>query len=207
MLQGSTAHYLTHSAFPLKRGETSLVHAGAGGVGHIAIQLARHLGARVATTISGRDKASFVKSLGAELAIDYKTQEFVQQTLEWTRETGADVVFDTVGGATFCQSFSAVRLYGRLATLLSTACEMPQINQARLRNITVAYVQMTMPLFFGNHQLRCGQTRILENGARLFDEGKLKVQVSKMLPLKDAAAAHKLVEDGHTMGKVVLQID
>jgi NADPH:quinone reductase len=191
----------------VQSGETTLIHAGAGGVGHIAIQLARHLGARVATTISGADKLQFVKTLGAEVAIDYKTEDFVQRTLDWTKGNGADVVFDTVGGATFCQSFGAVRFYGRLATLLSTACEMPQINKARLRNIIVGYVQMTMPLLLGNHELRCAQTRTLESGARLFDEGKLKITVSKVLPLKDAAAGHKLVEDGHTIGKVVLQID
>jgi NADPH:quinone reductase len=191
----------------LKEGETALVHAGAGGVGHIAIQLARHLGARVATTVSGADKSRFVESLGAERAIDYKSQDFVEQTLAWTNGKGADVVFDTVGGPAFCQSFGAVRVYGRLATLLSTVCELPQINKARLRNIIVGYVQMTTPLFLGNHELRCAQTRILERGVHLFDEGKLKVEVSKVLPLKDAAAAHKLVEEGHTIGKVVLQID
>ena len=191
----------------LKEGETALVHAGAGGVGHIAIQLARHLGARVTTTVSGADKARFVESLGAERAIDYKSQDFVEQTLAWTNGKGADVVFDTVGGPAFCQSFGAVRVYGRLATLLSTVCELPQINKARLRNIIVGYVQMTTPLFLGNHELRCAQTRILERGVHLFDEGKLKVEVSKVLPLEDAAAAHKLVEEGHTIGKVVLQID
>jgi len=191
----------------LEEGETLLVHAGAGGVGHIAIQLARHLGARIATTVSGAEKARFVESLGAERAIDYKTHDFVEQTLAWTNGKGADVVFDTVGGPAFCQSFGAVRVYGRLATLLSTACEVPQINKARLRNIVVGYEQMTMPLFFGNHELRCAQTRILERGMRLFDEGKLKIEVSKVLPLKEAAAAHQLVEDGHTIGKVVLQID
>jgi NADPH2:quinone reductase len=191
----------------LKEGETALIHAGAGGVGHIAVQLARHLGAHVATTVSDPDKARFVESLGAERAIDYKSQDFVEQTLAWTNGKGADVVFDTIGGPAFCQSFGAVRFYGRLATLLSTVCEMPQINKARLRNIIVGYVQMTMPLFLGNHELRCMQTRILERGVPLFDEGKLKVEVSKVLPLKEAAAAHKLVEDGHTIGKVVLQID
>lgn len=191
----------------LKGGETTLIHAGAGGVGHIAVQLARHLGARVATTVSGADKARFVESLGAERAIDYKGKDFVEQTLAWTNGKGADVVFDTVGGPAFCQSFGAVRLYGRLATLLSTVCEMPQVNKARLRNIIVGYVQMTMPLLLGNHELRCMQTRILERGVSLFDEGKLKVEVSKVLPLKEAAAAHRLVEEGHTIGKVVLQID
>ena len=191
----------------LKEGETVLVHAGAGGVGHIAIQLARHLGAHVATTVSGGDKARFVESLGAERSIDYRNQDFVEQTLAWTNGKGADVVFDTVGGSAFCQSFGAVRIYGRLATLLSTACELPQINKARLRNIVVGYEQMTMPLLLGNHELRCAQTRILERGIHLFDEGKLKVEVSKVLPLKEVVTAHRMIEDGHTTGKVVLQID
>jgi len=166
-----------------------------------------NLGAHVATTVSGADKARFVESLGAERTIDYKSQDFVEQTLAWTNGKGADVVLDTVGGPAFCQSFGAVRLYGRLATLLSTACELPQINKARLRNIVVGYEQMTMPLLLGNHDLRCAQTRILERGAKLFDEGKLKVEVSSVLPLGQAPAAHKQVEDGHTTGKVVLQVE
>ena len=191
----------------LQAHESILVHAGAGGVGHVALQLARHLGARVATTVSGADKAALAKSLGAELTIDYKTQDFAGASRAWTENRGVDVVFDTVGGPTFCQSFAATRLYGRVVSLLSTRCEMPEINTARLRNLIIGYVQMTAPLYFGNHELRCAQTRILERGTRLFDEGKLRAEVSAVLPLKDAAAAHRLVEDGHTIGKVVLQID
>ncbi|MEO8080867.1 MAG: zinc-dependent alcohol dehydrogenase family protein [Caldimonas sp.] len=191
----------------LQPGETVLIHAGAGGVGHIAIQLAKQRGARVASTVSGNAKAALVESLGAERAIDYVRHDFVQQTLEWTGGKGADVVFDTVGGPTFCESFAAARLYGRLATLLSTGCPLPQINKARMRNITVAYVQMTTPLFLAHHEQRCRQTRILEAGARLFDEGKLRIEVGRVMPLAEAAAAHALVEEGHTTGKVVLQVE
>ena len=190
----------------LKAGETVLIHAGAGGVGHVAIQLARNVGARVATTVSGDEKARFAKSIGAARTIDYKRENFVQQTLDWTDKRGADVVFDTLGGPTFCGSFDAVRLYGRLATLLSTPCELPQINRARLRNITIGYVQMTMPLYFGIHEFRCAQTRILEKGAALIDEDKLQVKVSEVLPLAEAASAHRIVEEGHTVGKVVLDV-
>jgi len=190
----------------LRAGESVLVHAGAGGVGHVAIQLARHLGARVATTISSPQKADYVRALGAEHAIDYRNQDFVEKTLEWTGGNGADVAFDTVGGPTFCQSFGAVRYYGRLATLLSTACELPQINKARLRNLIVGYVQMTLPLFVGHHALRCAQTGILEQATRLFEDGKIRIDVSEVLPLAEAARAHALVESGHTRGKVVLQV-
>lgn len=190
----------------LKSGEKVLIHAGAGGVGHIAVQLARTRGAIVAATVSSEQKAQFVRGLGAELTIDYRQQDFVQETLRWTVGRGADVVFDTVGGATFCKSFEALRLYGRIATILSTECELADINKARLRNLSIGMVQMTAPLYLGNAEARRAQTRILENGAKLFEQGKLKVSVSSVLPLRDAAAAHRMLEEGHTTGKVVLQV-
>lgn len=190
----------------LKAGETILIHGGAGGVGHVAVQLARHLGARVATTVSGADKAAFVRQLGAELAIDYRGEDFVQGTLDWTGGRGADVVLDTVGGATFRRSFDAVRLYGRVATLLSTPCEPADVDKARLRNLVIGYVQMTAPLFLGLHERRCEQARILEEGARLFDDGSLKVAVGEVLPLDAAAAAHRLIEQGGMTGKLVLRV-
>jgi NADPH2:quinone reductase len=191
----------------LSPGETVLIHGGAGGVGHLAVQLAHHRGARVAATVSSNKKAEFVKTLGAEIVIDYRTEDFVEAALRWTNGRGIDVIFDTVGGPTFCKSFAALRIYGRIATLLSTACELSDINQARLRNLTVGYVQMTAPSIRGYNDARTAQTRILENGARLFERGELKVTVSAVLPLEDAATAHRLVEEGHTAGKVVLQID
>lgn len=191
----------------LKPGEKILIHGGAGGVGHIAVQLARARGAIVAATVSGEEKAQFVRNLGAELTIDYQRQDFVEETLRWTNGRGADVVLDTVGGPTFCKSFGALRLYGRIATLLSTACELADINKARLRNLNVGLVQMTAPLFLGNAEARRVQTRILESCGALFEQGKLKVSVSAILPLSDAATAHRMIEEGHTAGKIVLQID
>ena len=190
----------------VKPGEKVLIHAGAGGVGHVAVQLACARGATVAATVSGEEKARFVRSLGAELTIDYRRLDFVEETLRWTDGRGADVVLDTVGGATFCKSFEALRLYGRMATLLSTACELADINKARLRNLNVGLVQMTAPLFLGNAEARRAQTRILESCATLFDQGKLKVSISAVLPLSDAAIAHRTIEEGHTAGKIVLQI-
>lgn len=191
----------------LRAGEQLLIHAGAGGVGHIAIQLAKWIGARVAATVSDAEKAKFIGNLGAELAIDYKKRDFVDETLAWTEGRGSDVTFDAVGGATFCRSFLATCIYGRIATLLTTACEAAELNKARLRNLVVGYVQMTTPLYLGLHEARCRQTHILEEGARLFDEGKLHVKVSDVFPLQSAAEAHRLVEAGHLTGKVVLQID
>jgi len=91
--------------------------------------------------------------------------------MQWTNGRGAEVILDTVGGATFCRSFRALRLYGRVATLLSTPCDLADVNQARLRNVRVGYVQMTAPSFLNDAEARVAQTRILENAAPLFDDG------------------------------------
>lgn len=190
----------------MSKGRSTLVHAGAGGVGHIAIQLSRYLNAPIATTISSTRKAEFVQSRGAELAINYIEQDFVEAVLNWTDGLGVRLVMDTVGGETFCKSFAATRLYGRVVTLLSTTCDIRHTDTARLRNLTVGYVQMTAPLYFSIHRARVAQTRILEHGAMLFGQGLLNVHISHALRLEKAAEAHRLIETGHTTGKIVLQI-
>ncbi|HSO07981.1 MAG TPA: zinc-dependent alcohol dehydrogenase family protein [Pelomicrobium sp.] len=190
----------------LKAEETVLVHAGAGGVGHVATQLAKHLGAYVATTVSSEDKAEFARSLGADHTINYKDEDFVEAALDWTDGKGMRVILDTVGGPTFCRSFGAARVFGKVVTLLSTACDVKAINTARLRNLLIGYVQMTAPLYLGLHNARLAQTRILEQGAKLIEDGKLRVKVSEALPLAQAAEAHRRVEAGHTVGKIVLTI-
>src|SRR5690348_11270038 len=165
----------------LRKGQRALIHAGAGGVGHIAIQLAHHFGASVATTVSSPEKAQFVRSLGAEFAINYKEQDFAGAIVSWTDELGVQLVMDTVGGETFCKSFAATQLYGRVVSLLSTSCDIRYTNIARLRNLIIGYVQITAPLVFGLHPLRAAQTRILERGAELVEQGLLKVHISRVL--------------------------
>jgi NADPH2:quinone reductase len=191
----------------IEAGQRVLVHGGAGGVGHVAVQLARHLRARVAATVGSEDKAGFVRSLGAELAIDHTRQDFVAEVKRWTEREGADVILDTVGGDTFLRSIDAVRLYGRLVTLLSTPIDLAHANKARGRNLVIGYEGMVSPAAMGNHRARLAQTRILEQGARLVDQGKLKVVLGEVLPLEHAAEAHALIEDGHTQGKIVLTLD
>ena len=190
----------------IEPGQRILVHAGAGGVGHIAIQLARFLRTRVATTVSGDDKARLVRGLGAELTMDYERQDFVTEVHAWTERAGVDLVLDPVGGETFLRSIDAARLYGRLVTLLSTPVDLAHANRARARNLIVGYVGMAAPSVTGNHRARLAQTRILDQGARLVDRGKLKVIVSDVFPLARAADAHAAMEAGHVQGKIVLEI-
>jgi NADPH:quinone reductase len=188
----------------LQPGQTILIHAGAGGVGHIAIQIARHLGARVAVTVSDEHKATLCKELGAEKIINYRAQDFVQETLAWSNGNGADVVFDTVGGDTFLRSMHATGIGGKLVTLLSTPISMADSQLARMRNLSLCYEMMLTPQVMKLHERRISQRRILEQGADLADEGKLKVLLSKTMPLAEAAAAHRLIEHGGVSGKIVL---
>ncbi|MHB8348013.1 MAG: zinc-dependent alcohol dehydrogenase family protein [Acidiferrobacterales bacterium] len=202
-----TAWEALYDRADLRSRQRVLVHAGAGGVGHIAVQLARNAGARVATTVSGDQKAAFVRSLGAEQVIDYRRQDFVQAALDWSDGEGVDISFDTAGGATFCRSFAATRVYGRIITILQASCEADAFKTARLRNQSISYELMLTPQLLGMHEARCAQCRILERGVRMIDEGTLGVTVSRVLPLAEAAEAHRLIEAGHTTGKIVLSIE
>jgi NADPH:quinone reductase len=202
-----TAWEALYDRAPLKPADRVLIHAAAGGVGHVAVQLARHSLARVAATVGDADKAAFVRALGAERIIEYKKEDFVQAALDWTGGAGVDLTFDTVGGETFCKSFAATRVYGQVVTLLQTACDANAIKTARTRNQGIHYELMLTPMFLGLHAARVHQREILEEGAQLIEAGKLKVQVSEVLPLADAAEAHRRITAGHTTGKIVLQIE
>ncbi len=191
----------------LQSGQTVLIHAAAGGVGQMAVQLARHLGAHIAVTVSDDRKADIARQLGAEKIIYYRSQDFVQETLTWTKGRGADVVFDTVGGDTFLKSMDATRIGGKLVSLLATPLDAAQVHQARLRNLSLCYDLMLTPQALGLHDERVRQRKILEYAAVMADAGKLKVQVSHMLPLAQVAAAHRLIEAGGMIGKIVLTME
>ena len=191
----------------LQAGQTLLIHAGAGGVGHVAIQLARHLGASVAVTVGDEQKAALCKELGAEKIMLYKQQDFVADTLAWTDGKGADVVFDTVGGDTFLRSLQAARYCGKVVSLLSTPMSLADTLLARLRNLSLCYELMLTPQLMHLHDERVRQRRILDQGALLADAGKLKVLLSQAMPLEQAAAAHRLIEQGGITGKIVLTME
>ena len=158
-------------------------------------------------TVGDGEKAAFVRALGAEQVIEYKSEDFVEAALDWTGGGGVDLTFDTVGGETFCKSFAATRVYGQVVTLLQTTCDANALKTARTRNQTIRYELMLTPLYLGLHDARLHQREILEAGAELIEQGKLTVRVSEVLPLADAAEAHRRIGAGHTTGKIVLQIE
>lgn len=188
----------------LQTSQTVLIHAAAGGVGHIAVQIAHRLGARIAVTVGDDTKAEFARSLGAEKIINYKTQDFVQETLGWTGGRGVDVVFDTVGGETFLKSLNAARVYGKVVSLLSTPMSLADMQLARMRNLTLGYDLMLTPQAMKLTDDRIHQRKILEQGTAMVDAGKLKVHISHRLPLEQVAEAHRLIEAGGMVGKIVL---
>jgi len=189
----------------LAKGQTVFINAGAGGVGHVAIQLAKYIGAKVCTTVSNKEKADFVKALGADLVINYKDQDVEQEVMEWTDNKGVDVVMDNIGGTEIQKLFPLVRYYGEMVTLLLPVNNIDW-SIARFRNIRFSFEVMLSPLLFDLKEAQTFQTEILEQCAKLIDEGKLKIHVSNVLPLKQAAKAHQLIEEGHTTGKIVLEI-
>ena len=187
----------------LEPGEKVLVHAGAGGVGHVAIQLAKLKGAEVATTVSSLEKANFVTKLGADKVIFYQETDFVTSALDWTNGEGVDLVFDTIGGDTFEKSFPAVRVYGDIVTILE-----PKANTvwkvARNRNLRIGLELMLTPMLLGNVEALIHHGEILQQCANWIDADKLKIEVSQTFPLAEAAKAHAVIESGSLQGKLVL---
>ncbi len=174
----------------------------------VAIQLARLWGARVATTVSTTEKADLVRRLGAELVIDYRSEDFVAAVSAWTDGRGVDVVLDTVGPAVFQASVPAVAHYGRLVTLLLLDPGAGiDWKEARLRNLNVSLVLMLTPMLRDLPDARAAQGDVLRTCSEWFDRGELRVQLADTLPLERAADAHALIEAGHVQGKLVLTVD
>ncbi len=198
-----TAWEALHDRAQIKAGQSVFINAGAGGVGHLAIQLAKIAGANVCTTASSEEKADFVRSLGADMVINYREQDFVDEVMEWTDGKGVDIVMDNVGGEWIEKSFSAVAHYGHFVTLLLPDKETDW-TVARQRNIAIHLEIMLSPLLFDLQDAQKHQTFILEQCAKHFDNEKLKIHISKSMPLAEAAIAHAAIETGTTTGKIVL---
>jgi len=189
----------------MREGSRVFVHAGAGGVGHVAIQLAKLAGAEVATTVSGEEKAAFVAELGADHVIRYKDEDVAESLLAWTGGKGVDLAFDTVGGAAFTQLAPAMGHYSDLVSILQIP-EETDFKALRMKNVRISQELMLTPMLYGLKEEAGHQGTILEQCAQFFDENKLSIFVSDVLPLEEAAEAHRRIEEGHTTGKIVLDI-
>lgn len=204
MLQGSTAHYLTHSAFPLKRGDTCLIHAGAGGVGQLLIQLAKRAGATVITTVGSADKAQIARNRGADHVIPYRDVDFGAEVRRLTDGRGVDVVYDSVGRDTLPRSLRALR---RRGVCISFGASSGQPDPVSVLDLAEAgSVFLTRP-HLADYMASTDEIRA--RAADLFGahrEGALHVAIDRTFPLAQAAAAHTIIEGRATRGKLLLDI-
>jgi NADPH2:quinone reductase len=185
----------------LQAGQKVLIHAGAGGVGHVAIQLAKIRDAQVYTTVDSPDKERLVRQLGADFPILYKQTNFVESVLNLTDNEGVDLAFDTVGGATFFDSCKAVKIYGDIVTILQPDGDL---KIARNRNLRISLELMLTPMLMGLVNAQQYHADILTQCANSIDEGKLKIHLSQTFPLEKAYLAHQAIETGSTIGKIAL---
>ncbi|MDC9729058.1 MAG: zinc-dependent alcohol dehydrogenase family protein, partial [Methyloprofundus sp.] len=182
----------------LQAKETVLIHAGAGGVGHVAIQLAKAKGARVITTVSSTEKAAWVKSLGADEVILYTEENLQERVDQLTQGEGVDLTLDTVGGDVFSQSITLTAHFGRIVTLL--AVDGVDLSEARIRNLSISFELMLVPMLRQLDKARQQHIKILEQCAQYIDNNQLTIKVAKVFPLAEAKTAHELIEAGHTTG-------
>jgi NADPH2:quinone reductase len=190
----------------LAAGQTVLIHGGAGGVGHVAIQMAHYLGARVCTTVSSPEKAAFAHSLGAEYCINYREEDLVEAVMDWTGGRGVDVAFDTIGPEVFRRTIPAMAHYGDLVTILDPGPDL-DLKEARMRNLRISLELMLTPMLRDLPRARAHQGEVLRRAGNMIDAGALKIHCSRTFPLAEAQEAHKLIEAGHVTGKLALAME
>ena len=190
----------------LQAGETVLIHAGAGGVGHLAIQLAKWKGARVLTTVSGPSRAALVKEWGADEAINYQDISVDKAVRVHTEGRGADVVFDTVGPTIFPDCLKQAAVKGRVVTLLDPGPDV-HFKDARNKNLCISFELMLTPMLRDDlPEWRQQQGDILDKCAELIDTGHLKPHIHAEYSLDQVAEAHTALEQSGGIGKRVIRI-
>ncbi|MGH8883917.1 MAG: quinone oxidoreductase family protein [Egibacteraceae bacterium] len=202
MLQGMTAHYLTHSTVRLRKGRTVLVHAAAGGVGHLLTQIARRLGARVLATVSTAEKERLARTAGADEVIRYRDVDFAEEVDRLTGGAGVDVVYDSVGKDTFDRSLDCLRPRGHLVLYGQSSGPVPPVNPQLLA--AKGSLFLTRPVL--GHYVASPE-ELAWRAADLFGwitAGELEVRVDRTWPLAQAAEAHRYIEAGKTHGKILL---
>jgi NADPH2:quinone reductase len=204
LLQGMTAHYLTHSTFSLKAGDTALVHAAAGGTGLLVVQMARMLGARVIGTVSTEAKAAIAREAGANEVILYNSQDFAAEAKRLTDGRGVDVVYDSVGAATFLKSLDSLRPRGMLVAFGNASGPVPAVEPLLLGQKGSLY--LTRPNLFQyaatpeELQWRAGEV------LNWIAAGRLKINIHRTYSLAEASQAHVDLESRATSGKLLIKL-
>ena len=202
MLQGMTAHYLSHDTYPLKRGETALVHAAAGGVGLLLVQMAHNIGARVIATVSTDEKAKLAREAGADEVILYTQSDFEAEAKRITGGKGVDVVYDSVGKTTFEKGLSVLRPRGMMALFGGSSGAVPPFDPIVLTQKGSLF--LTRPSL-GNY-IATREELVARSGAvfGMMAAGKLKLRIEHTYPLAEAQRAHRDLEGRKTTGKLLL---
>ena len=204
MLQGMTAHYLTHSTFPLKAGQVALVHAAAGGTGRLIVQMAKMLGARVIATAGSKEKAEIARHAGADETILYREQDFAEETRRLTGGKGVDVVYDSVGADTFLKSLDSLKPRGMMVSFGNASGPVPPCQPLLLsQKGSLFLTRPTLAAYIATREeLAWRSGDILEWIAK----GKLVLRIERVYPLAQAAQAHRDLEGRKTSGKLVLAV-
>jgi NADPH2:quinone reductase len=201
MLQGITAHYLATSTYPLKSGDTALVHAGAGGVGLLLTQIAKMHAARVITTVSTPEKAALSRAAGADEVILYSEQDFEVEVKRITGGRGVQVVYDSVGQTTFDKSLNSLAPRGVLVLFGQSSGKVDKIYPTLLQKGSFYLTRPTIAHYAAE------RTELEQRSRDLFawvQDGRLRLRTEFEFPLKDAAAAHDALEGRKTTGKILL---
>jgi NADPH2:quinone reductase len=202
MLQGMTAHYLTRDTYTIKKDDTALIHAAAGGVGLLLIQIAKQLGATVIGTVSTEAKAKLAKEAGADHVILYTQTDFLAEVKKYTEGRGVNVVYDSVGQTTFDKSLDCLRPRGYLVLFGQSSGAVPPFDPGRLA--AKGSLFLTRPSLV-HYTLE--RSELLQRANDIFNwtaAGKLKVRIDKTFPLAEAAEAHRQLEGRRTTGKLLL---
>jgi NADPH:quinone reductase len=202
MLQGMTAHYLSHSTFPLQRGQTALIHAAAGGVGLLLVQMAKNLGARVFGTAGSEEKAQLARDAGADEVIIYTKQDFEPETRRLTNGKGVDVVYDGVGKTTFDRDLNVLRPRGYLVLFGGASGPVPPFDLLELTKHGSLFI--TRPSLAHYVAMREELEQRSNDVLQMIVRGDLKLRIHKTYPLSEVQQAHRDLEGRKTTGKLLL---
>ncbi len=202
MLQGMTAQYLIYDTFPLKRGQTALIHAAAGGVGALLVQMAHNVGARVIATVSTDEKADIARQAGADEVILYSKTDFETETKRLTGGKGVDVVYDGVGKTTFEKGLNVLRPRGMMVLFGGSSGPVPPFDPIQLSQKGSLYLTRPSLVHYiaSTEELRMRANAVF----KMIADGKLKIRVAHTYPLAEAEQAHRDLEGRKTTGKFLL---